>query len=117
MNTDNKNPADDNGVTPLHLAAENGHSKVCHHIMMNIDNKNPSDNKRQTPLYVAAQKGHYHVVKAILENIEDKNPVDLNRNIVLQENTTNEDPIIDLILNNVVDPNETMDWQYTPRIQ
>ena len=48
-----KNPPNDEGVTPLHLAAENGHLNVCEYIMMRIEEKNPADIYGVTPLDLA----------------------------------------------------------------
>ena len=44
-----KNPRDDIGWTPLHEAAQEGHSKICELITNNIEEKNPSDDNGATP--------------------------------------------------------------------
>ena len=49
-----KNPADKNGWTPLHEAAENGHGLICTLILENVEDKNPRDIKGRSPLDVAA---------------------------------------------------------------
>ena len=74
-----KNPEDDLGETPLHLASRNGHFDIVHHILLNIQhNKNPPNRTGQTPLHFAAELGHFKLVEVILENIEsDCNPRDL----------------------------------------
>ena len=71
-----KNPGNNNGRTPLHLAAFKGKSEVCTLIMENLEDKNPGDNNGRTPLHEAAYNGHLKVCKLICKNIEDKNPLD-----------------------------------------
>ena len=46
---DVKNPANHNGLTPLHIAAEMGHFDLCKLIIANVSNKHPLDNNGQTP--------------------------------------------------------------------
>ena len=46
---DIKNPANNNGLTPLHIAAEMGHFDLCKLIIANVSNKHPLDNNGQTP--------------------------------------------------------------------
>ena len=38
------NPEKNDGWTPLHSAAKNGHLKICEYITVNIENKNPGRN-------------------------------------------------------------------------
>ena len=73
-----KNPINDKGDTPLHLAAKFGHSSVCEAIMNNVINKNPPNNKGDTPLHCAAANGHIQLVKDILKHVTIKNPVNNN---------------------------------------
>ena len=60
-NVDDKNPADRNGMTPLHRAAEYGHLDICKLIIQNVEDKNPPSNDRSTPLHWAAENGHLEV--------------------------------------------------------
>ena len=39
----NKNPCDVEGLTPLHLAAQNGHIEIYKLIAKDLHNKNPKD--------------------------------------------------------------------------
>ena len=41
-NVGDKNPAKNNGATPLYLAAQEGHFDVCKLIMEKVDRKNPA---------------------------------------------------------------------------
>ena len=79
-NIDDKNPKDDEGLTPLHLAAENGKFQVCQMILeAGIDDKNPKTSDSIggfTPLHGAAENNHLSVCHLILENILDANPKD-----------------------------------------
>ena len=64
---------------PLHLAATNGHWKICQLFFERFSKlkgygpKNPEDFKGDTPLHCAANYGHILVCWVILDNIEDKN--------------------------------------------
>ena len=62
-----KSPRDNNGRTPLHVAASNGHLDVCKYIMEKIQDKNPRDNSGQTPIDKAHAKNHLKVVN-FMEN-------------------------------------------------
>ena len=79
-NIDDKNPKDDEGLTPLHIAAENGKFKVCQMILeAGIDNKNPKTSESisgVTPLHGAAENNHLSVCHLIIENNLDANPKD-----------------------------------------
>ena len=73
---DDKNPEDQRGITPFHLAAEKGHFEVCNAIMVYLDNINPSTINGFTPLHMAAIQGHFEICKSILKQVQDKNPKD-----------------------------------------
>ena len=70
------NPSDNEGWTPLHYAAQEGHASVCEAILKNVSDKNPSDNRGRTPLHEAAMDGRIQAIKAILNQVSNKNPVD-----------------------------------------
>ena len=75
-NSDDKNPKDRFGWTPLHKAAQKGHLSVCQLIVRNVDDKNPKNYNGCTPLHWAAENGHLSVCQIIVENVDDKNPKD-----------------------------------------
>ena len=52
---------DDDGITPLHLAAEKGDLELCKLIVQNVTNKSPLTNKQETPSDLAYQKGHVYL--------------------------------------------------------
>ena len=62
------------GVTPLHLAASDGHLEVCKLIMEKLTDKNPGTAHEQTPFHWAARSGQLAVCKHMIENFSDKNP-------------------------------------------
>ena len=86
-NVQEKNPADNAGITPLHKAAEEGYLDIVKLIIENIQEKNPSDLDGNTPLHHAAAMGWYsevgtwwqskyiEICRLILNNIEEKHPV------------------------------------------
>jgi ankyrin repeat protein len=50
MNTlENRNPADISGITPIHLASENGHYEMCCLIMDTMKTKSVADINGWTP--------------------------------------------------------------------
>ena len=50
-NVDYKNPVDNYGNTPLHIAAEEGHLEIVKFFMENVDDKNPTDQGRKLYTY------------------------------------------------------------------
>ena len=75
QNIADKNPAKLSGITPLHLAAHEGHMKICKMFLENIDEKNPGDVDGNTPLHIAAKMGNFELCDFITEYLDDKNPV------------------------------------------
>ena len=67
-------------LTPIHLAASNGHLKIVELFMETMDNKNPGilhiggfdgDVVCKTPLHLAAENGHQGICELILQNIDE----------------------------------------------
>ena len=67
------NPKDQDGFTPLHWAAKNGHVELYQWIMDQVVDKNPRDNSGFTPLHLAAKNGHVAVANLITKYAKDKN--------------------------------------------
>ena len=79
----NKNPADNNGWTPLHLAAFNGNVEITKQLIdyLDTDDLQPStksdlnyDEDKLTPIHWAAFKGHSEVCKMIMDKSTEKSP-------------------------------------------
>ena len=70
----NKNPANedpgDQGETPLHKAAKNGHFKICKLILENVVDKCPISEKGMTPLHWSDRCGRLETCQMILKNID-----------------------------------------------
>ena len=64
---------DQNGVTPIHLAAYFGHNDICK-VIIGKSEGIPRDNCGFTPLHYAAQIGHFATYKLIMKKLKDKNP-------------------------------------------
>merc|ERR1711935_926140 len=66
--TEEKNPKDAKGWTPLHLAAEKGDLEMYKLIASKAEDKNPKAGKEAdlwTPLHCAAKNGHFQIVEFI----------------------------------------------------
>ena len=69
-----KNPADQRGQTPYHLAAEFGHTAICKLMFEHLSDRNPAIEERgKTALHCAAEKGHVEVCKLIMDDLVDNN--------------------------------------------
>ena len=79
IKTGDKNPkrAKD-GITPLIMAAQEGHVEVFEFLSSNLKDKNPVDHKGWTPFHWAALNGRLDICSLIIETLEDKNPGDNN---------------------------------------
>jgi TonB family protein len=62
-----------NGRTPLHNAAQNGHKDVAELLLANKAEVNVKDNSGYTALHMAARYGHKGVVELLLANKADVN--------------------------------------------
>ena len=69
-NTQDKNPEDRDGWTPLHYAAEDGWFELCKLILLQVDDKNPSDNMGKTPRCIAQDRGHLNIVDLINSHLK-----------------------------------------------
>jgi ankyrin repeat protein len=72
--SEDKNPRNDKGWTPLHFAAQEGYLNICEFIMNLLEDKNPGNNDGWTPLHLAASNLNGRVCKFIASQLEDKNP-------------------------------------------
>ena len=57
-----KNPKDNSGTTPLHLAAENGRVGLYQLILKHAEEKNPRDIHGRTPIDLS--DGHKNILRA-----------------------------------------------------
>ena len=89
FNMTDQNPLDENGRTPLHYAAQEGHFGLFRYIFDLATEKNPPDNKKDTPLHLAARARRTEIAIYIIERIDQ----------VYVENNLNESPL-DLALKN-----------------
>ena len=64
------------GLTPLWIAAHEGHSRIVQLLLANKSDVNYADKEGATPLYIAAERGREEVVKILLENDAEINLCD-----------------------------------------
>ena len=64
------NAKDNDGNTPLHLAAYLGHLMLTNILIKNGANVNDQNNLGQTPLHLAALENHKYVVQNLVDNKE-----------------------------------------------
>ena len=79
--SDDKNPKDKYGWTPLHLAAEKGDIKMYILIAGMVEDRNPKAGLKAdlwTPLHCAAKNGHFKMVELICSVVMEINPKDKN---------------------------------------
>ena len=60
------NKVADYGVTPLYIAAQEGHEAVARALIEAGADVNKAIYNGVTPLHIAAQRGHHAVVRALL---------------------------------------------------
>ncbi len=67
-----------NGVSPLHEAAYEGHAKACIILISNDADVNAKDNNGISPLTKAAENGHAKVCTTLISNGADVNAKDIH---------------------------------------
>ena len=61
----NPNAADENGDTPIHMAAYHGHTEIVKILAPLTDNPNAPNDSGRTPIYRAAYDGNTEIVKIL----------------------------------------------------
>mgnify|MGYP001353905916 CR=1 FL=1 len=72
-NNSNPNVRNNDGETPLHLAAAFDNLAIFKLLFHVVKDKSPQTESKDTPLHYAAELSHLEVCKFILENMEDSN--------------------------------------------
>jgi ankyrin repeat protein len=62
-------------MTPLHVAAHDGHLHISRHLVDRKCAVDPRDRDGATPLFLAAMKGHAEIVSLLIEHGADVNTV------------------------------------------
>ena len=121
-NSDDKNPRNINGVTPLHYAArpQNIETKperleIFKIILAHVTDKNPRNNVGYTVLHYAAIHNNCDIGKLVIDKITDKNPQGHYNCTPLHYAAHNGNvEFCKLILDNVTDKNPMNDNGNTP---
>ena len=69
-NTEDKNPSNHKGFTPLHSAATLGHLGVSRLIIKHVKNKNPKAKNGITPLKIAEMGSYEEICKLIQKAVD-----------------------------------------------
>ena len=69
-NVENKNPMDNNGYTPLHEAALNGHLEAFKYLFNIVEDKNPKSYHLRTPLDIVRDEGHEEIEQFIVQSLQ-----------------------------------------------
>ena len=70
--SENKNPSNQFGWTPLHVSAQYGQLAICQFILERAKDKNPKDQFGKTPLDLAAENDQLATCVFIYKYVEDK---------------------------------------------
>ena len=71
--TDNPNAEDENGRTPIYLAACDGNTEIVKILAPLTDNPNAPNNIGATPIFEAAYNGHTEIVKILAPLTDNPN--------------------------------------------
>ena len=72
------NTVDEDNNTPLHVASEQGHTKVVRLLLQRGSDATQKNRLFLTPVACAAISGHYDVIDLLLENGAEIDPIDRN---------------------------------------
>ena len=70
--SENKNPSNQFGWTPLHVSSQYGQLAICQFILERAKDKNPKDQFGKTPLDLAAENDQLATCVLIYKYVEDK---------------------------------------------
>ena len=76
-NSNEPNPADVHGITPILLAAEYGHLNIVQLLMSLTENPNAPRNDGSSPIHCAATTGHLEVVRLLMNSTTNPNTRDI----------------------------------------
>ena len=114
--TDNPNAPDENGRTPIYLAASNGHAEIVKILVQWTDNPNATLYKwKITPINAAAYKGFIEIVKTLVPLTDDPNSPDNNgRTPISWAAECGHTEIVKILANLTENPNSLDKYGQTP---
>ena len=67
--TKNPNAPNNDGITPIFIAAQNNHIEMVKLLMKSTENPNAPRNGGATPITIASQNNHLEIVKLLVNHI------------------------------------------------
>ena len=77
-NSTEPNPSDIYGITPIYLAAQNGHLEMVRLLMTLTTNPNGAINDGRTPIHQAVTYGHLEIIQCLMTSTTNPNIADLS---------------------------------------
>jgi len=69
------NVSNENGLSPLHMAAYKGHKDIAELLILSGANVNAGDKRDTTPLHLAADRGYRNIAELLIQNGANVNAV------------------------------------------
>ena len=66
LNLEEKSPKDEDGATPLHVAAKHGQFDICKLLCLNLKEKNPKDESGRTPVDIAYHNKQWEILHFLI---------------------------------------------------
>lgn len=103
------------GTSPLHFAAQNGHSETTEVLLRAGVSRDTRTKVDRTPLHVASQEGHLQIVSLLLSHGADVDAKDLLRMTPLHWGVERGHlDVVECLLTNDADPNSISKFDKTP---
>ena len=112
------NPSNVHGITPISLAAQNGHLQMVQLLMTSTTNPNVADNYGWTPIHDAAWNGHLEIVQLLMTSTTNPNiAANDGRTAIYEAAEAGHMEIVQLLMTSTTNPNIPENNGFTPMLQ